>query len=268
MISAYAPFVGPKEKEMPYYLTTVGNPKYQPPVFRPNGLNDHMFLYFVSGEAVGYIGDREYEIKKGMMLYTPPGVEHNYHMKENYGETWYISFNGNGLCDFLGDKALVFKIDENYDVVAQYENFVKLRENPQEYRNISKALYNFILDMDMFIKKSSVYGGEKRNIIFEATNFILENNDVTLCEISDKYNISKEYFCRLFKNYTGYTMIEYVNTLKIQNAKKMLRETNKSICEISKLAGFQSHSYFLLEFRKFTGISPLQFRENSDRLEL
>lgn len=268
MISAYATFVRPKEKEMPYYITTVGNPKYQPPIFRPNGLNDHMFLYVVSGEAVGYIDGREYKIEKGMMIYTPPGVEHNYHMKENYGETWYLNFNGHGLCDFLGDKALVFKIDENYDVVAKYENFVKLREDPQEYRNTSKALYSFILDMDMFIKKSSKYSEKKRNIIFEAINFILENNDVTLCEIADKYNISKEYFCRLFKNYTGCTMIKYVNSMKIQNAKKMLRETNKSIGEISELAGFQSHSYFSLQFRKFTGISPIEYRENPDVLEL
>lgn len=268
MISSYAPFVSPKEKEMPYYLATVGNPKYQPPVFRPNGLNDYMFLYFVSGEAVCYINGKEYEIKKGMMFYTPPGVEHNYYMKNSIGETWYISFNGKALDEFLGDKALIFKIDDSYDVVGQYERFVELRKNLQEYRNISKALYAFILDMDMFIKQSAVYGGEKHNIISQATRLITENNDITLSEISGKYNISKEYFCRLFKNYTGYTMVEYINTLKIQKAKKLLRETDKSICEIGEMVGFQSHSYFSLQFRKYTGISPLQFREYSEEFEL
>ena len=53
-----------------------------------------------------------------------------------------------------------------------------------------------------------------------------ENNNINLSDIADEFNISKEHFCRIFKEYTGYRPFEYVNRVKIQKAKELLKNTS------------------------------------------
>lgn len=87
------------------------------------------------------------------------------------------------------------------------------------------------------------------------------SNSPSLQEIAAHSGLQPNYFCRKFKQTTGKTYVEYLNTLKIEHAKNMLQTYDLSITEIAFDSGFSSSSSFLREFKKQTGYSPLQYKK-------
>jgi len=80
-------------------------------------------------------------------------------------------------------------------------------------------------------------------------------------DIAERLHISKYYLCRLFKDATGITLIDYLNTIKVKNACKFLETTDKDILEISQLCGFNSSAYFSNVFKKVMEQSPSKYRQ-------
>lgn len=74
--------------------------------------------------------------------------------------------------------------------------------------------------------------------------------ELALDTISDELFMSKYYMCRIFKEYTGFTITEYVNTLRIKKATQILESSNLSISDVAAELGFESASYFERIFKK------------------
>lgn len=103
---------------------------------------------------------------------------------------------------------------------------------------------------------------DKVKSINEIADFI-KNNYNTEFDISSLYKdiyISRSAFFRLFKEITGHTPGDYINTVRIENAKIMLDTGELKISEISQDCGFCSQQYFNYIFRKKTGMTPKQYR--------
>ena len=81
-------------------------------------------------------------------------------------------------------------------------------------------------------------------------------------QVAEHLHISKYHLCKLFKNATGTTLINYINKLKIKNACTLLETTDKSLTEICHLCGFHSSSYFSTTFKSNLGVSPLRYRQS------
>lgn len=98
----------------------------------------------------------------------------------------------------------------------------------------------------------------------DVLSYIRKNIDknITLEELAQVSGMSPRYFCRVFRNMTGRTPIEYVNYYRIETASQMLITTGKSITEIALNCGFNDMSYFSKTFKKLKGISPSKFRQN------
>ena len=67
--------------------------------------------------------------------------------------------------------------------------------------------------------------------------------------------------CRIFKEYTGFTITEYVNTLRIKKATQILETSNLSISDVAAELGFESASYFKRIFKKIMNVTPLKYRK-------
>lgn len=87
------------------------------------------------------------------------------------------------------------------------------------------------------------------------------DEELTLEVISTAFHCSKCYLCRLFSQTTHRTIISYLNSIRIQNACRLLRQTNLSISQISNLTGYNSTAYFDRQFRRYTGQTPSTFIE-------
>ncbi len=99
-------------------------------------------------------------------------------------------------------------------------------------------------------------------IVERTTQLISErfNQDLSLDDISKELHISPQYLSRLYKNETGENFIERLTTIRIENAKKLMRESKYSIKEICYMSGYCDPNYFSKLFKKHVGISPTDFQ--------
>ncbi|XID91989.1 AraC family transcriptional regulator [Paenibacillaceae bacterium WGS1546] len=72
-----------------------------------------------------------------------------------------------------------------------------------------------------------------------------------------------EYLCQIFKRYAGITIGTYIQQLRIQRSKHLLRHTDKKIYEICEEVGYRDTFYFSRCFKKFEGVSPSEYRETT-----
>ena len=82
-----------------------------------------------------------------------------------------------------------------------------------------------------------------------------------IAHLAGMAGFSPNYLCRLFKTYTGRSLIEYTNERRIQAAMLLLKTTSKQIIDIAGQSGFNDLSHFNHVFRKIAGTSPGKFRK-------
>ncbi len=100
-------------------------------------------------------------------------------------------------------------------------------------------------------------------IICKAITYINNHidDDLSLEKVADSIHVSKNYLSSIFVKNIGYSFSSYINKIKIENSKLKLRHTTKSILNISMECGFNSQTYFCSIFKKFTGITPNEYRK-------
>lgn len=84
---------------------------------------------------------------------------------------------------------------------------------------------------------------------------------ITLQEVADRANLSKEAFCRFFKLRTRKTFTQYLQQIRVSQAQKLLVESDLNISEIAFQVGFENLSYFNRSFKSLTGKSPNAWRK-------
>lgn len=110
-----------------------------------------------------------------------------------------------------------------------------------------------------------IFTGQKRHNdgeVLKAQEFIENNSDkrFTIDEISSKFGIGRRTFERRFKKSTGNSVIEYVQRVKVEAIKKQLELGRKTINEIIFEIGYNDINAFRNVFKKYTGMSPVDYR--------
>ena len=84
---------------------------------------------------------------------------------------------------------------------------------------------------------------------------------ITLNDLANVVGMNPKYFCRFFRSITHQTPIEYVNMYRIEKAAQMLHSTRLPITDICMECGFNDSSNFIKVFRKYKGMTPMQYRK-------
>ena len=87
------------------------------------------------------------------------------------------------------------------------------------------------------------------------------NKPISIEDYAVSHNMSISWFIQNFRQYANTTPAQYVQSLRLTNAKMLLETTNYNITEIANLVGYENPLYFSRFFRKQCGISPSQFRK-------
>ena len=108
------------------------------------------------------------------------------------------------------------------------------------------------------------------NTIKDLCQYILNNlyNEITMDKIEKEFNYSKYYLIRIFKLYTGYTIKEFINIVKVLKTINPLIFTNDTILKIALNGGFNSQEYYSEKFQEIIGISPIKFRKEYNNIDL
>jgi len=87
-------------------------------------------------------------------------------------------------------------------------------------------------------------------------------DEFSLIRLAREVEMSEFHFSRAFKRTTGLTPSQYFIHLRLEKARRLLRETNRSVIEIGLDVGYTSPSHFAQIFRREVGISPSEYRSN------
>ena len=99
--------------------------------------------------------------------------------------------------------------------------------------------------------------------VSEIAQYVNDNYSapLSLSSVSQKFFISQYYLSRTFKETTGFTFIEYLNSIRVRQAQLLLLETNDPITIIAEKVGFGNISHFGRVFKAITKVSPMAFRK-------
>lgn len=97
----------------------------------------------------------------------------------------------------------------------------------------------------------------------KAIEYITENSyqKITVSQIAEKLELSSGYLSRIFKANTGYTLIEYINLVKINTIKDILTNRNASLSELCDIVGIEDEKYLCRLFKKHTSMTVSEFRK-------
>ncbi|MEK4238271.1 hypothetical protein BSK65_25915 [Paenibacillus odorifer] len=107
--------------------------------------------------------------------------------------------------------------------------------------------------------KSNIY----RKEVLRITEILQENveNKITLDRLAQEVNMNVNYLCRVFKQDTGRSIVQYMNELKINKAIELLKLPDTRIKEVASQVGIDDPFYFNRVFKKVVGLSPSDFRK-------
>ncbi|MDY2840711.1 MAG: response regulator [Treponema sp.] len=105
--------------------------------------------------------------------------------------------------------------------------------------------------------------GKYGDVILKAKEYINKNYgslDTHLTSVAEQVNLSPNHFSTIFSQECGMTFIEYLTNIRIENAKKLLKETEMKGADIAYECGFNNPHYFSFIFKKITGLTPSEYK--------
>jgi len=144
----------------------------------------------------------------------------------------------------------------NYDYMREIDSFSSVEDMILWLQTITRKFTQHVFDFS---------DTKHLDIIYKAVDYIKRNHatKLSLREISDHLFISHQYFCRIFKEATGQTPGGYITFVRIEESKKLLRDSKIKIIEIPEMVGFENQSYFTKIFKKETGFTPGRYRREN-----
>jgi two-component system response regulator YesN len=168
------------------------------------------------------------------------------------------------LCSELKDKLVDSIKSQGFDFDGLFAHNISLFEQPGSWETLDE-FETWLSDFyEIVLMGLSEMKGARTNIAArKAAEFIQLNfsRDITLEEVAEAVQKSPNYFSHLFKKIIGVSFSEYLNRIRVQEAKKLLRTTGLMAYEIAEKVGFQDYKYFNQVFRKLEGCSPSEYRK-------
>ncbi|WP_333852633.1 AraC family transcriptional regulator [Leclercia sp.] len=87
------------------------------------------------------------------------------------------------------------------------------------------------------------------------------DDELSLSTIADNAGVSYHHFSRIFKKISGYNFKEYLTMIRINKAKRLLKDTQIPITDISYSCGFSGHKQLIFAFNKYCRMTPTAFRK-------
>ena len=136
-------------------------------------------------------------------------------------------------------------------------------KNLQQVNTLDTLCHKLQEIVETFSESMFNYIPSKNNELIKKTMLYISehfNTQMTLDEVANHVHLHPSYFSTLFKHSTGSSFKEYLNMVRIEESKRLLSNTDFPIIDIAVAVGFDDQSYFSKVFKKYTGMTPKQFR--------
>ncbi len=236
-------------------------------------LHPHYEIYFLTkGSRMLVFSNCIYEVTAPAIIIIPPQTLHKTEggVFTRYNMIFYPQ-NLNKFQKYVLDKyeLLLIKPDKSFceKIIELFEEFIP--EKSDKYSSeIAETIFSYFI-YEISKIKDGISNKTINNdhlippTILKVMHYLNNNLDknITLDALCEKFFIAKSTLNYNFKRYTSYSPIEYFLNLKLEKAKQLLRDSKKSIEEISAECGFSSSNYFGTIFKNHIGTSPATYRK-------
>lgn len=136
----------------------------------------------------------------------------------------------------------------------------------EDINKVKDWLKHFFLDVNHLVS----FNQDNRNeeLIRKMKQYINQHysEGITLSELARQFNVSNGYLSKLFLEQVGENFTDYLNMIRVNKAKELLKTTDKKIYQVADEVGFNDSYYFSSWFKKIVGVTPTTYRENLDLL--
>lgn len=264
-----------KDKSRPLIVTSCGTYRLKTvkrlPTWRPKGRLDYQLLYIVSGKGHFYFHGEDRVVYAGRMVLIQPRQEQRYeYFGEDKPEVYWVHFTGSDVKNILRSYNIPMDDPIFYSGASSTYSYL-FKEMIHELQNC-KTGYEDLLAMylrQIFLLVQRTRQEERPTVstyIQEEMEFARRyfnehyNEPISIQEYAESRNMSVCYFQRNFKQIVKHTPMQYLLTIRVNNAASLLETTDYSMAEIAAIVGYEDPLYFSRLFRKIKGVSPRDYR--------
>lgn len=241
-------------------------------------LHKHIeFFMLYAGCTTAFIDSEEYDVRAGDLCMVFPNQIHQFKTVENEKYDLFIISPDilpeleSVFSQCVPERAILRAKDVGSKPKELLRELIKVNKGSGEYKNILMkgillSFFGEVLEKMSLTDVKSVSSHALKTVInYCSKNF---SRDLSLAVLEDELHISKYYISHLFSMKLKVRFNDYINSLRISDACRRLKQTDQTITEISECVGFNTLRTFNRAFIRQVGISPSEYRRiNPDRVK-
>ena len=261
------PILG-KEKELPLYLINMGLQECQDHIIRKEGYPCSQILFCTKGSGTLIIDKKKTIISPYTAIFLPAFYPHEYFSNEKVWDIHWVVPGGSGLeAIFQGFNLKspgIFKLQDSKKLENIFFSMHEALHSDSLFGNYraSGYLYDFLIEFYRIISSKNQCISFNPTIQ-KAVDYINCNftRQITMEDLCDVCRVSKQHLCLLFRTTLHARPMEYITKRRLQAAKELLTVSQLTIESIAEETGFCTASYFCKMFKRYEGMTPLNFKK-------
>lgn len=232
------------------------------------------FVYLRSGRSVGHADSEICELGVDDLFVIFPNQVHRFETieKEDYDlfivNPEMVPELSNYFNNAVPQRNVIHRVSEKPELWAAVRDLSDAAKKPNSelreplLKGRLLVLFSLIFGEMSITPYKKGDGNTLRTIVHYCANNFTQN--LSLTQLEEDLHISKHYISHLFGDKLNIGFNDYINSLRITYAARLLRETNDPIIDVSENSGFNSLRTFNRAFKKHMGVSPRDYRNNKN----
>lgn len=236
---------------------------------RRRNYDSYLLLLTYSGKGELVYQGEIYTLHPGSLFVIDCREEHEYRTLGSSWEHADLHIHGGNIGflyqTYFSRRSPVFPLSNWKEYRSRLERLLKENQELTLYRSFRVSLeIQRLLLLVMDNQSNGSLAEEVPPSIAALTEYLAQNYscEISLEDMAVRCGLSKYHFLRMFKQYTGFTPYDYLNTLRIAQAKNLLADTDLPAYKIGQLVGFPGEASFIRLFKRKTGATPGAYRDN------
>lgn len=222
----------------------------------------YKIYYVCSGEGFIHTPGKITKLSAGDIFFTFPASYFAIDSKHDF-TYMYISFvglRGNMIMEKLRISNSNFVFNDMSEVYDFWNKALNKKSNAMDLISESVLLYTFsALSDKILMENNESKQHQSVNVIKKYLDDNFTDQNFSLEKMSSELSYNKKYISSLFKKHFGFGIVEYINTIRIQNACTLIKQEFTSVSDIALRCGYSDAQYFSKIFKTKMGVTPTQY---------
>lgn len=230
----------------------------------------YKMYYVCNGKGVLHTPGKAIPVKRGDIFFTFPAFPYSIESREDF-QYLYISFvglRGNRILEDIKIDKTNFVFRQSEEVQEFWLKGISASAAVADWMSESVLMYTFAYLGERFLaRKEEPRVQQSVNLIKKYVDDHFAEKKFSLEDMSKQLSYNKKYISYVFKKHFGIGIIEYLNTIRIQNACTMIDQGFTSVTDIAYSCGYSDVQYFSKIFKQRMGVAPIYYIKSKEGSE-